>query len=543
MLQNYFFLNRLIVEANKLLIGSKIIEIFSQEKSKLIIFLSDRKEQYYLEICVIPGSSFIHIRNNYSRARKNTINFFEDAAGEKINGIFIADDDRILKLHFEHSDIFFAIRGKFTNVFHFKDNKKTEESFKSVDDELLKQFRKEFNSKTYINNFNKPDLNAEIKGVFAEAIRKKYPFIGNEIIKEIKARNSNPEYYRETLTEVLSDIETKKPAVFIDENSGEVNLGFETFKSFPFTRKEIFDDLISAQNFFFSKEHFISLKQEKLTLIRKHLEKEFNRLSGKINKLHAIIDKGSKEDEYNKFGNLLLINLSSIKSGMKEIEVDDIYGKGKIKIELNPASSPKQNVDYYFSKSKSEKTGFAKSQELLQKAKAEFANLKEVEKRTDNAETIEELNSIMKELKIKVPSLQAGKSGKEDLRSKFKHYIIENKYHVFAGKDSQNNDLLTTKFAKQNDYWFHARGAAGSHVVLRVENTKQAVPKNILKKAAALAAYHSKAKTSGLVPVAYTFKKYVVKKKSDPAGTVHLLREDVLIVKPEIPDGCEYVNS
>ena len=76
---------------------------------------------------------------------------------------------------------------------------------------------------------------------------------------------------------------------------------------------------------------------------------------------------------------------------------------------------------------------------------------------------------------------------------------------------------------------------------MRVDNVKEPVPKNILKKAAALAAFHSKAKTAGIVPVAFTLKKYVVKKKGDPAGTVHLLREDVLLVKPEIPVGCEYI--
>ena len=65
----------------------------------------------------------------------------------------------------------------------------------------------------------------------------------------------------------------------------------------------------------------------------------------------------------------------------------------------------------------------------------------------------------------------------------------------------------------------------------------------MLKKAASIAAFHSKAKTAGIVPVAYTFKKYVVKKKGDPAGTVRLLREEVLLVRPEIPAGCEYITS
>ncbi|MEJ2103625.1 MAG: NFACT RNA binding domain-containing protein [Ignavibacteriaceae bacterium] len=145
---------------------------------------------------------------------------------------------------------------------------------------------------------------------------------------------------------------------------------------------------------------------------------------------------------------------------------------------------------------------------------------------------------MMKEFKIKQTT---NKEQKEDISVKFKHYVIDGKFNVFVGKDSKNNDLLTTKFAKQNDYWFHARSVSGSHVVLRVDNVKEAVPKNVLKKTAALAAFHSKAKTAGVVPVAFTFKKYVVKKKGDPTGTVHLLREDVLLVKPEIPAGCEFI--
>jgi predicted ribosome quality control (RQC) complex YloA/Tae2 family protein len=63
-----------------------------------------------------------------------------------------------------------------------------------------------------------------------------------------------------------------------------------------------------------------------------------------------------------------------------------------------------------------------------------------------------------------------------------------------------------------------------------------------LKAAASLAAYHSKAKTSGMAPVSYTQKKYVTKKKGMDPGKVALLKEAVLIVKPEIPEGCEYVE-
>ena len=143
----------------------------------------------------------------------------------------------------------------------------------------------------------------------------------------------------------------------------------------------------------------------------------------------------------------------------------------------------------------------------------------------------------------RLDSNQEKQNQNDEVEIKFKHYLIEKKYHVFVGKDSVNNDLLTIRFAKQNDFWFHARSVSGSHVVLRIENTKEVVPKNILKKAASLAAYHSKAKTAGVVPVSYTFKKYVIKRKGQPTGQVSLLRENVLLVKPEIPVDTEYLTE
>ena len=103
--------------------------------------------------------------------------------------------------------------------------------------------------------------------------------------------------------------------------------------------------------------------------------------------------------------------------------------------------------------------------------------------------------------------------------------------------------MLSIKFAKQNDYWFHARGLPGSHVVLRVENTKEGVPKNIIKNAASIAGYFSKAKTAKVAPISYTFAKFVYKKKGMEPGKVMISKEKVLLVKPEIPKNCEIAND
>src|SRR4030065_2332050 len=142
MLPNYFALNRFIVEAKPLLENSKIEEIFSQEKSKLIIAVSKNGEEHYLELCVIPGNSYLNIRRNYSRAKKNTVNFFDAALGEKIDSLQIANDDRIIKLKCTRAEIYFTIRGKFTNVF-FIDADNKAHSLKSIDEHTLLNIKKE----------------------------------------------------------------------------------------------------------------------------------------------------------------------------------------------------------------------------------------------------------------------------------------------------------------------------------------------------------------------------------------------------------------
>ena len=542
MLQNYFILNRFIKEANSILCDARIVEIFSQEKSKLIIVSTKNENEYFLEFCVIPGNSYLNVRKNYSRAKNNTLNFFDAVLGEKIVSLQIANNDRIIKLKCSRSEIFFTIRGKFTNVF-FLDKDSQVHTFKSVDEQTISSIKEEFAGKIFLDGWNQIKLLPANQENYLDEVRIKYPILGSEIIKEVKARlkSDGNDSILDLLTEILNEVKSTNACVFINEKEQEVHLGFEYFRSIPFTEKKVFETIIEAQNYLLSKKYFLENKYSKLKLIRNYLERELKKVTNKIQNLQGLIERGSKEEEYNRFGKLLLNNIGSIKSRMTSITVEDIFSDGgAITINLNPALSSQKNIDYYFEKSRSEKIAFVKNRQLFEDAKKDYVKLKHIEEIVNTAESTKELDEIMKKLKIKQPQeLEA----KEDLGSKFKQYLIEGKYKVYVGKDSKNNDLLTKRFAKQNDYWFHARGSSGSHVVLRVENTKEPIPKNILKKAAAIAAYHSKSKTSGTAPVAYTLKKYVVKKKGDPVGTVHLLREDVLLVRPEIPNGCEYVTN
>ena len=109
---------------------------------------------------------------------------------------------------------------------------------------------------------------------------------------------------------------------------------------------------------------------------------------------------------------------------------------------------------------------------------------------------------------------------------------------ILVGRSNQENDRLTHKVARQRDLWFHARGVAGSHVVLQRGGRKDNPSKETLEAAASIAAYYSKARTSGLVPVIYTEKRYVRKPRKAPPGLAVCLREKVLMVEPKLPTGA-----
>ncbi|MCL5027937.1 MAG: NFACT RNA binding domain-containing protein [Bacteroidetes bacterium] len=541
MYKNYFFLNRFVIEANLILKDSIINSIFSQEKDKLIIQTENIKGEKFVEISVNPSFPYITLKDKFNRARKNSIDIFEGHFPSRIYSLEIAKDDRIIKLETDIGKIYFAIRGKYTNV-SLIDKNDNVDHFKNMPEDFSEdEFAREIGSKIFTSKYNFPEINIKNKTEFLNEIKKEFPFIGKEILNELNRRAADiPDNDKVSiLNNIIKEIEEEKSIVIFDNQTHEVNISVNPLKIFPGKEIKSFENIISTLNYFIYKKYYFEDAKLKFRKIRKHLDNELQKVTSKLNSLKISIDRGSKEDEYKKIGNLLLINLNLIHAGFESVDVQDIYSENQlINIKLDNSLSPKKNIDKYFEKAKNDKIKLEKSKELHKELVRQFKHLKNIEEKFLISKSTEDFDLIMKELKIKETERV---NKKDDIQDKFKHYIIEEKYHVYVGKDSKNNDLLTTQFAKQNDYWFHARSVPGSHVVLRVENNKEIIPKNILKKTASLAAYHSKAKTSGLAPVSYAQKKYVVKKKGMEPGKVALLKEDVLIVKPEIPAGCEYI--
>jgi predicted ribosome quality control (RQC) complex YloA/Tae2 family protein len=110
-------------------------------------------------------------------------------------------------------------------------------------------------------------------------------------------------------------------------------------------------------------------------------------------------------------------------------------------------------------------------------------------------------------------------------------YRLPGHWTVLVGRTDADNDYLSVKLAQPDDWWFHVRGLPGGHAILRAIPGEEP-DRETLKRAAAIAAYHSKARNAGLVAVSCTRARYVTKPRNAKAGTVQIRKEIVFKVRP-----------
>ena len=117
-------------------------------------------------------------------------------------------------------------------------------------------------------------------------------------------------------------------------------------------------------------------------------------------------------------------------------------------------------------------------------------------------------------------------------------YPLPGGWKVLAGRTDEDNEALSLRVARASDYWFHVHGVPGSHVILQGPEGEEP-DKAKLKAAAAVAAYHSKARNAGVVPVSCTRAQNVSKPRGAKVGTVQIRKETTLKVRPGLPPNSE----
>lgn len=534
MLRNYLLLSRYTDELSLILEGATFLDAFSQEKDTLIIEVENSANHFFLEFCCSPGRQSIVVRRDFKRARKNVLHFFDHLLPSPIQGVSIAHQERIIRFKGIPATFYFYIHGNAGNVI-------------CTDGELTHTFRKENkHSQNSLASQNFSGIQSIPSLICTQPLTpvqlgKTFSFLGKEFIKEMHLRkNSEGCVTQNEIHEVLKIIQHSPLRICKDQETGFPIILPSRFLSAHEALIEDFDSVLETVTAYIRLLHLRERELKDRKRIDTYLKREFEYLSETIPAQQAVLDAGSKEDIFAQYGQLLLIGIEKFRKGDTNYVTENLFSDGvPVTIPIKETLSPRENVDHYFKKSRSEKINRQRISESLKKLNLRLIALEKLRERYQLAASHHEVKELMQELSIDDRSLSAA----EQPGNRFRRYIIDDKFLLYVGKDSRNNDELTMEFARQNDYWFHARSVSGSHTVLRAPNPKDSIPKSVIKKAAAVAAFYSKAKTAGTVPVAYTLKKYVVKRKGMAVGMVSLLREEVVIVKPEIPEGVLEYNG
>ena len=240
-----------------------------------------------------------------------------------------------------------------------------------------------------------------------------------------------------------------------------------------------------------------------------------------------------KRETYRIYGELLNTYGYSAKPGDKSIQVINYYTNEPLTIPLDETLSATENAKKYFDKYQKYKRTYEALSTLTEEVKNEIVHLESILTSLDIALREEDLVQIKEELVQSGYIRRKGNAKKERVTSKPFHYISSDGFHMYVGKNNLQNDELTFKFATGNDWWFHAKGMPGSHVVVKLDGAAQ-LPDRTFEEAGRLAAYYSKGREQEKVEIDYIQKKHVKKPAGAKPGFVVYYTNYSLVIDSDI---------
>lgn len=259
----------------------------------------------------------------------------------------------------------------------------------------------------------------------------------------------------------------------------------------------------------------------------------------KIENLEADRKKAESERGFGRFGELLVKNMGRLKRGAKEALCIDytVIPPAEIKISLDEKLSPIENANKYFKRSKKAKTALELLEKRLPEARDELEYIDNLRFELESALTKEELGWVRDELSSQgyIRESKEPSEKKPEKTEPVRRFRSTEGFEILCGKSGKGNDLIVKKYAKEEDIWFHAAKAPGSHVLIKTAGRQGQLTQKSIIEAAQIAAWHSKLKNEKKAEVIYTQAKSVHKPKGAKPGSVTVKEYKSVIVEPKEP--------
>jgi predicted ribosome quality control (RQC) complex YloA/Tae2 family protein len=316
-------------------------------------------------------------------------------------------------------------------------------------------------------------------------------------------------------------------------------------------------------------ETFASMNDASRTLCRRLLQRHADKaqLQSALTTVSATLKKGlrlqenlradlarSEQAERLKlYADLLYAQSDKLPKGTERIRVLNLFDPQlpEIEIPLDPRSSLIQNANRYSKSYQKANRAVPLLRAKIERLQAEIESLKsqleQLSVEMSGSDMLGKSSAAAQELHKKKQavgksSMQVGASSAdpEALRHKVaKSFLSSEGLEILVGKSSKDNDILTLKIARNEDFWLHVAGYGGSHVVLRNPAKLPIAPKQSLLEAAQLAAYFSQARNAPKVEIHYTQKRFVSKPRGAKPGLVRLKEYNSILARPQLPGEVE----
>lgn len=327
------------------------------------------------------------------------------------------------------------------------------------------------------------------------------------------------------------------PHVYTDEKNVPQEFHVMDLYEFEGAAKRVdFESLSQALAYYFDNKASSNRARQKSNDLVKAVSAALDKLYLKKQRLSEDLVKAENSEDLRLYGELLTANIHTVKPGADSVDVLNYYNGETVTIPLDERYSPSKNAQHYFKRYGKSKTAIKEKQIQLEETGADINYLESVLTYLNNAEDVESIDALRSEL-VETGYMRKRKQAGGFREKKYKasplKYTTSEGFTVLVGRNNKENDILTLKTASKNDLWLHTKDIPGSHVIVQMKGRE--LTETLVYEAAAIAAYHSKARDSENVPVDYVEVKYVKKPAGAKPGMVIFTNNRTVWINPKLP--------
>lgn len=552
--------------------GGKIAKIAQPEKDELLITIKNNRENYRLQISASASLPLIYLTANNKTSPLTAPNFCmllrKHIGSARIVSVKQPGLERILEFELEHLDelgdlckkrLIVEIMGKHSNIIFCNEEDQIIDSIKHVSAHMS-SVREVLPGRPYFIPETQSKLNPFVltEEIFQEKIFPRPVNVAKAIytsITGISPLMAEEVCYRAGIdggipTDGLEDVERVHLAhTFLrmvdDIRDGhfEPNIIYKgkepvEFTCFPLSqyqdyRAVSYPSIFPVLETYYAEKNIVTKMRQKTVDLRKIVQNALERNVKKYQLQQKQLKDTEKKEKYRVWGELLNTYGYEVEPGAKSMEALNYYTNEMIQIPLDETMTPQENAKKYFDKYSKLKRTKEALDTLLQETGDEIKHLESIAASLDIASSEEDLVQIKEEMMEYGYVKRKNTGGKKvKVTSRPYHYISSDGYDIYVGKNNFQNDELSFKFASGNDWWFHAKGQPGSHVIVKSKNEE--LPDRTFEEAGKLAAYYSKGRQAPKVEIDYTQKKNLRKPTGGKPGFVVYYTNYSLLIEPDI---------